>query len=234
MGKKLELNELRAYADADAARAMGYQKEFDTSAGGMRCVRFKKVVGKGNKFGPDFVEIDFNGDGNHGAAPYSGGGSSTVPFGFNSLSSMSSAVKRAEKLAASGQAHKYAWEQALKGNPMYKRVEDSTSRRARLHKALDKVLAKDGVRIAGKYVACPQCIRWDDKSSCPMCGGSGKQEILTENRPSKKAPAKDGLVGSTLKWAALLGLLYAWANPAETVGPQDYDLTTYRPKRRTF
>ena len=45
------------------------------------------------------------------------------------------------------------------------------------------------------------------------------------------APAKDSAAG----WAALLAALYIWATrDKETVGPEDYDLRTYRPKRKSF
>lgn len=39
--------------------------------------------------------------------------------------------------------------------------------------AIKKVRGKDAT------VPCPQCVRWEDKSSCPMCGGSGRQRVRT-------------------------------------------------------
>ena len=48
-------------------------------------------------------------------------------------------------------------------------------------------------------------------------------------------PVKANDSSGALTIAALLGALWAWYHrQPETVGPQDYDLNTYRPKRREW
>jgi hypothetical protein len=51
----------------------------------------------------------------------------------------------------------------------------------------------------------------------------------------KKAQAKDSLFDHPLlALGALLAILVHFAKPKETVGPQDYDLRTYKPKKREW
>lgn len=146
-----------------------------------------------------------------------------------------------------------------------RKVQDTGPRRARLHRALDKVLARDAaptliekykgfeiekgdsgaVRVVGlgqRYAqyfnawtereAIEKAKRAIDKEVAKPAPGPVKPEdliISLNDLPRRKA--KDSATG----WAALLAALYIWATRGkETVGPEDYDLTTYRPKRKSF
>jgi hypothetical protein len=64
---------------------------------------------------------------------------------------------------------------------------------------------------------------------------AAKESLKADPLRTIKRQTRDSLTTPLSAFAALLAIL-AWfhSRPAETVGPESYDLTTYRPERKTW
>jgi hypothetical protein len=81
-------------------KSMGFKPDGSGGSGANRTVTFKKVVGAGRQYGPDFVSIRlFVKDGDGDASGYNNGGCEKPPVGFSSISEVRGAVARAEQIA---------------------------------------------------------------------------------------------------------------------------------------
>ena len=147
-----------------------------------------------------------------------------------------------KKYGNGSREHEAAAEKAMEAYAAWRKTD--------LYKAKDEVKpvrikAGDGLTAFGSnYLArweCPKCKgncsvlrimpNGDIKVQCPRDGTF----IHSGWGLKRKALAKDSF-GRTAQWAAIVALLlkvFGGSN-GETVGPNDYDLSTYRPPKRNW